>query len=263
MKMLASFAVFAILSAAAADLHAQASAPELFLSKDQLSGLNKDAKSNYKRCAEGHKISSADMARACVDFGHQFQSSGKDDSVPLLAYKRSCALGNAAGCSAVGEVVSASGDEARARDVWSTGPCANDAGCQHNLFNSYAAATPPDVSMAVKYGLPLCDQGHDDNVCAQLKSINAPVDFAQIEANHRQQHIEDLQNRIGKNALAIPLLQAQVALNQTNVNQASGLAQIIARGELKLAEKELSDAQKNGASMQAELDQLLASPAPR
>jgi hypothetical protein len=247
-------------AAPAANVAPAADAPppvELFLSKDQLKSIDKGAKNNYTRCSEGHKLGPADIARACVDFGHSYQTSGSDASVPLLAFRRSCSLGSAAGCASVGDVVEASGDTARARDLWSTGPCANDAGCQHKLFNSYASANPPDVAMAVQYGVPLCDQGHDDKVCDQLKAINAPVDFAAIAENHRQQHIADLQSRIGKNAISIPLLQAQVSLNQYNVNNSSGLSHILALGELKLAEKELSDAQKQGDAMQSELNQLL------
>jgi len=241
--------------ASSQDADAGAPAVDLYLSKDQLSGINKDTKKLYERCVGSKKYGSGD-GKACADFGHAYQNGGKDPSVPVLAYKRGCSLGSAWGCGSLADVAKADGNLDKARELWSTGPCAKDAGCQHMLFASYAEAAPPDVTNAVKIGLPLCDEGHDDKVCDQLKAINAPVDFNQIAANHKQQRILWLIDHIGKNNLANIALQGQVSLNQTNVNMQSGFAQLLAKGELALAKKELSESQKQGAAMQAELDQL-------
>jgi hypothetical protein len=184
------------------------------LSKEQIKGLDKEGRNFYKRCSEDvptdpvisgktvneHTIAKmggiSGIATACQQLSAKLDTQLHDGPAALLALRRSCALGNAAGCNALGSSLAASGDILGARAAWSAPPCGSDQTCQISLFNSYADAATPDVASAHKIGLPLCDEGGDDRICDRLQQIGVKADFNAIAIRHWNAKVAKIRDQI-------------------------------------------------------------------
>lgn len=230
------------------------------LNKEQEKSLDKGARNALKHCSSGDTVKHrGEISQGCLDLAAPLRNEAHFPEGARAALQRSCSLGNPGGCNELGKDLAAGGDISSARIAWTAGPCANATICKVSLFDSYADDQPPNVAAAEQVGLPLCDQGNDDRVCHRLAEIGSKADFAAIAQHHKDAQIADLNNRINKNTLSIPLLQAQVSLCQVNANNATGFAALLAAGELKLAQKELEQAQKDDVTMHQQLEQLMAS----
>ncbi len=221
------------------------------LSKEQSKRLNKGARKQYERCSSEVGQS---VASDCLDSAVTAHDQLQDAALEALANQRACAFGNPIGCASYGKVLAAGGDVQRARLIWTSSPCQDVQPCQREMFWNLANTTPPDLPYAEKFGLPLCQTADDDSICQKLIALGSHLDYAAVVEGRKQRFIADLQSRTNKNDLAIPLLQANVSLNETNVNMQTGLAQLIAKGELKLAQAQLSSAQKESGRLHAQLD---------
>jgi hypothetical protein len=223
----------------------------------QEKSLDKNARNAWKKCG-GDLKHKGEVAQACLNVAGPLHAAGNDPAARTVL-QRSCSLGNTGGCNELGKALFSDGDTAAARMVWTAGPCANGNLCKVSLFDSYADEQPLDLAKADEYGLPLCDQGHDDRVCARMRELGSHADFAAIQEHHKQEQIDALNKQINNSILAIPLLRAQVSLCQTQANNATGFAALLAQGQLKLAEAELNGALKQDAANKAQLEQLTAS----
>jgi hypothetical protein len=221
------------------------------LNKEQAKKLNKATRKQYERCAAESGLSAAnDCLGSAVAAHNQLQEA----AIEALANQRACAFGNAVGCMSYGKVLAQSGSLDQAHQVWTSGPCKDAAPCQREMFWSIANTTPPNMASAEVYGLPLCQQNDDDQVCKKLIDLGSKFDYGAVVEGRKQRYIADLQQQAGKSDLSLPLLQGNLSLNEYNVNNQTGFGQLLARGELKLAQMALSSEQKNNAKLHALLD---------
>jgi hypothetical protein len=259
------------------------------LSKDQIKGLDKDSRKLYKHCVEDVSTDSASggktakgrafakmggvtgVANACLDLSSKLDSELHDGPAVLVALKRSCALGSATGCNALGSSLAASGDVLGARSAWSAPPCGFNQTCQVSLFNSYADATPPNVASAEQVGLPLCDDGGDDRICDRLKQIGAKGDFNAIALRHWNTKVQKIKDDIQtaeagaldedqlaaqSDELAKQAAAAARSATSTGLGMLGALGSGMAAGGAQSHRNAAQRDRDRAASLRAELDQM-------
>jgi len=227
------------------------------MSKDQEKRFDKGEKKTYERCAAPPK-NTAEAGNACAAIAPVLQNKLGDPAAAAAAQQRACLFGNTGGCVDYGKALAAAGDVAGSRDVWSKGPCADANPCRAQLFYSYATTEPTDRAQAETLGMPMCNEGNDDNACQTLAQIGVPIDFAAVKEARRQKRIAELNSAIGSSDSQIPLLQANLALAQSNAASATGWAALLSKGTVVAASLMLSNEQKNNAKLHAQLDACMA-----
>ena len=231
----------------------------LSLSGAQLGAMDKSARNSYKHCVSEPKKDPGNVARSCVEIGHALQAQ-KDDADARTALQRACTLGSAEGCNGYGSMIAAGGDISGARAVWTSGACHDAAECNHSLFDSYAKSMPPDLAQAEKYGLPLCDKGHDDKVCTSLAAMGSKADFAGIAKRHKDERIEEIKTQVGKNNNSITLAEGALALAKSGLASSTGVFQSLTyQGEIKMYESGIRNTQEENAKLLGELTKLQGS----
>jgi hypothetical protein len=235
-------------------------AATLSLTKEQSNSLDKEARNLYKHCSADNGKHQDGVAHACFDLVGPLRTQLKDPASARIALRRSCSLGNQAGCNELGNDLAAGGDLTAARAAWNAPPCANGPLCKSSLFFSYAGEAPINLAVAESVGLPLCDEGKDDKICLKLKEIGSHADFAAIAQHHRDARIADIKTQIGKNNSDIDVQTGLLALAQSALNSASGFFQILtAKGEVALYQSGIKSSQKDNDKLMAELQNLQGS----
>ncbi|MGA9071600.1 MAG: hypothetical protein WB424_15150 [Terracidiphilus sp.] len=251
----AMIAVAILIALPAAIVSAQVTLPEL--TKTQLASLDKSERNQYKDCTSPKKSAQA-AGVACAAVADAVQGKLGDATTANAVRQRACDLGNDSGCMSYGKVLAASGDIDSARRIWNSPACSNSNGCKELLFDSYANSQPPDLARAEQYGLPLCEQFDEDQVCKRLVALGSNIDYQAIQVNRRQKKIAELNDAINASDSNIVADNEAVVLAQANADRCSGWACLLAKGVLVAAQAAANKEQANNASMRMQRDQLMA-----
>jgi hypothetical protein len=160
------------------------------VSKEEEKAMDKPVHNAFKKCKNDNTKHRDEAASSCSELGNALRDQFKDDADARLAWARACTLGNSNGCLLLGNDYKAAGEMDSARAIWGS----KDAGTvgQSALFASYTDTYPPNLLMAEKVGLPLCDEGGDEAICRKLWEMGSQVNFVAIAQKHRDARTEKI-----------------------------------------------------------------------